>query len=306
MKPYPIFIKLFLVLLPFLSAAQNEKTEVDIYPHWEKGEQHKVFLKNTTTDIVNQKSNQYISTFNASFKVLEKNDDEYLIEWTFTNAKLAINDKTLENVILANLVNQKIEMRFSNYGKFIKLVNEDELRTEVDKTIDKATAATHDQNYKLLLNVAKRAVITNKGLESIILKPIKFYHYCYGNSFKLNEEAVNNVLIPNALGGAPFDALEKVKLTNIDQQKSTCRIESSKVADGVALTKAIKEFFIKANKSESKTIEKQFGTNEFESSEATVYEINFETGTVKKASFKRKVNLGIYNRTSLNEIQSVD
>ncbi|SDG29096.1 hypothetical protein SAMN05421827_10511 [Pedobacter terrae] len=82
MRPYPIVLKILLVLLPFLSVAQNEKTEVDIYPHWEKGEVHKISLKSTTTDIVNKKSLQYTSTFNANFKVLEKNDDEYLTEWT--------------------------------------------------------------------------------------------------------------------------------------------------------------------------------------------------------------------------------
>lgn len=306
MKSYPVLLKLLLLLLPLLSVAQDEKNEVDIIPHWEKGEQHKVLIKNTTTDIAHQKTNQYISTFNANFTVVEKNDDDYIIEWVVTSAKLAPADKILENVVFASLVNQKIVIQFSDYGKFIKLLNEDELRKEANKTLDKIIATTPDQNYKLLLNGAKKVIMTKQGLESIMLKPIKFYHYCYGHHFKLNEEMAGNVLIPNALGGTPFDAVEKVKLTAIDQQKSICRIESSKIADGATITKIVKDFFIKNNKGEAKEIEKQFGNNDLESSEAVIHEINFNTGTVQKASFKRKVNLGVYNRTALSEIQSID
>ncbi|SDC68427.1 hypothetical protein [Pedobacter soli] len=306
MKSYSIFLKFLLIFLPFLSVAQSEKAAVDIYPHWEKDEIHKISLKSTTTDIANKVTLQYSSTFNANFKVLEKNDDEYLIEWTFTDAKLASNDKIVENILLANLVNKKIRIKFSSYGRFISLVNEDELRTVADKTIDRLMATTSNQSYKMLLTSAKRLISTPQGIESAIIKPIKFYHYCFDHSFKLNEEFVNNVLVPNAIGGAPFNAIEKVKCKNIDQQKSTCIIESSKIADGVALTKAIKDFFIKNNKNQAQTIEKQFSNNNYEVSESTQHEINFETGTVLKASFKRKVNMGVYNRTSLNEIQSAD
>lgn len=306
MKSYNIFLKLIFLFLPFLSVAQNEKTEIDIYPHWEKGEQHKVLIRNTTTDIVHQKSNQYTSTFNANFIILEKNDDNYVIEWVVKSSKLATNDKILENVVLAKLENQKLKMQFSNSGRFIKLLNEDEVRAEATKTLNKVIKVTADQNYKMLLNGAQRVIMTKQGLESIILKPIKFYHYYYGVHLKLNEEMADNVMIPNALGGAPFDAVEKVKLTAIDEQKSTCRIEGSKIADGAAVTKLVKDFLTKNNKGEAKEIEKQFGNNKFESSETIIHEINFNTGTVQKASFKRKVNLGVYNRTALSEIFSAD
>ncbi len=306
MKSYSIFLKLLLLFLPILSVAQSEKTDIDIFPHWEKDEIHKISLKSTTTDIANKITLQYSSTFSANFKVLEKNKDEYLIEWTFTNAKLASTDKVVENILLANLINKKIRIKFSSYGKFISLVNEDELRTAADKTIDKLMATTSNQSYKILLTSAKRIISTPQGIESAILKPIKFYHYCFGHSYKLNEEIVNNVLVPNAIGGAPFNAIEKVKCRSIDQQKSTCTIESSKIADGPALTKAVKDFFIKNNKNQAQTIEKQFSNNNYEVSESTEHEINFKTGTIIKASFKRTVNLGVYNRTSLNEIQSAD
>lgn len=70
MKSYPILLKLLLLLLPFLSVAQSEKTELDIYPHWEKDEVHKISLKSTTTDIANKISIQYISNFEGYFGFL--------------------------------------------------------------------------------------------------------------------------------------------------------------------------------------------------------------------------------------------
>lgn len=111
------------------SFGQNETKSpsvIDIYPHWERGEVHSVSIKSTTTDIVKEKPVIYLSTYNANFKVLEKSEAEYLVEWTYTDSKTAYQEPIVENNILAKLLNVKITIRLSNFGQFIELVNVEE------------------------------------------------------------------------------------------------------------------------------------------------------------------------------------
>ncbi|WP_445711726.1 hypothetical protein [Flavobacterium sp.] len=295
--------------ITFLSFGQNKAlktSEIEIIPHWKINEVHSVIIKNTTTDIVKEKPLTYLTTFNASFKVLEKTDTEYLVEWIFTNSKLAENDPNFETNILAKLLNIKFQIKLSNFGKFIELVNVDEIRIASNKAIDELNAKEMNPNMKVQYNGVKQMIVSKQGLEIALLKYVKLYNFSFGYEYKTNYEQVNNVKFPNPLGGEPFEAVEKVKLINVDLNSSICKIETSKNVDGEILSKSVMEFLKRNNKNHIKEIEQEFGNYVFEITENSMQELNFEKGILLKSSFTRKMNLGIQNRTLLIEIEAVE
>lgn len=295
--------------ITFLSFGQNKAlktSEIEIIPHWKINEVHSVIIKNTTTDIVKEKPLTYLTTFNATFKVLEKTDTEYLVEWNYTNSVLADKDPNFENNILAKLLNIKFEIKLSNYGKFIELINVDEIRIASNKAIDELNTKETNPNMKVQYNGVKQMIISKQGLEIALLKHIKLYSFSFGYEYKTNYEQVNNVKFPNPLGGEPFDAVEKVKLISVDNKNSICKIETSKIVEGEILTQSVMDFLKKNNKDKIKEIEQEFGNKIFEIAENSMQELNFEKGILLKSSFTRKMNLGILNRTVLMEIEAVE
>ncbi len=300
----------FIILsISFMSFGQNETlktTAIDVFPHWIKGETHSVIIKSTTTDIIKQKPVTYLTTYNANFKILEKSETEYLVAWTYTNSKLADKEPVIENNILAKLLNIKIEIKLSNFGKFIELVNADELRLASNKVIDELIAKETNPNMKVQYNSVKQLILSKQGLEVALLKQIKFYNFSFGYKYKTDFEKINNVKFPNPLGGDPFNAVEKVKLVNVDFKNSICIIETKKDVDSEILTKSVMEFLKRNNKDHIKEIEKEFGNNTFEINENSMQELNFEKGVLLKSSFKRTMNLGMQNRTVILEIEAVE
>jgi hypothetical protein len=309
MKLNRIILNFTLLSISLLTFGQNETSnisEIEIIPHWKKNETHSITIKSTTTDIENGKPYSYLTTFNANFKVLENSDSEYIVEWIFTNSKLAENDPNFENNILAKLLNIKFKIKLSNFGQFIELVNADEVRATANKAIDELNAKEMNPNMKVQYNGVKQMIVSKQGLEIVLLKYVKLYNFSFGYEYKINFEQINNVKFPNPLGGEPFEAVEKVKLINVDLNSSICKIETSKNVDGEILSKSVMEFLKRNNKNHIKEIEQEFGKYDFVITENSMQELNFEKGILLKSSFERIMNLGIQNRTVLIEIEAVE
>lgn len=309
MKLSRIVINITLLSISLLSFSQNESantSQIEIFPHWKKDDTHSVAIKCTTTDIVKTKPSEYTTTFNANFKVLEKSDTEYLVEWIYTKSIIGKDDPNYDNNILAKLLNIKFEIKLSNFGEFIELANVDDIRTAANKVIDELNAKETDPTMKVQYNGVKQMIVSKQGLEIALLKYIKLYNFSYGYEYKTNFEQVNNVKFPNPLGGEPFDAVEKVKLISVDTKNSICKIETSKIVEGENLKESVINFIKKNNKNKGDEIEKEFGNKILEISENSLHEINYETGVLNKCLFKRKMNLGVQNRTVVMEIEAIE
>lgn len=309
MKLSKIVLNIALLSISFLSFGQNESTnisQIEIVPNWKKNETHSVVIKCTTTDIVKTKPFEYTTTFNANYKVLEKSDTEYLVEWLYTKSIIAKDDPNYENNILSKLLNIKFEIKLSNFGGFIELVNIDEIRTATNKVIDELNAKETNPTMKVQYNGVKQMIASKQGLEIALLKYIKLYNFSYGYEYKTNFEQINDVKYPNPLGGEPFDAVEKVKLISVDNQNSICKIETSKIVEGENLKKSVINFMKKNNKDKSEQIEKEFKSKILEITENSLHELNYENGVLKKCRFTRKMNLGIQNRTVVMEIEAIE
>lgn len=291
--------------LTITSYGQTE-ISVDITPHWKKDEAYSVKMKSTTNDNNNGKPQTYLSNFDARFIVKEATDNGYKVEWTYTNAKLADNEPVLENQIVAKLINTKLLIKLSDVGRFVELLNVDEVKSVANKVVDElitnsASNPTMNTQYK----AAKQLISSKQGLEIAILKQIKFYNFSFGFNYKLNFVQTNKIKFPNPLGGQPFDAVEKVQLTKLDNKNSVCIVETNKMIDGIVLKTTVIDYVKKATNNNPQAIE-EMNKASLEMTENTMQQIDFSKGIIQKSFFKRTMNLGFQNRTTLLEIETVD
>jgi len=271
-----------------------------------RNETHSVKIKSTTTDLNNGKIQNFLSGFDAKFVVKEASDNGYKVEWTYSNATLADNDPVLENQIIAKLTNAKLLIKLSDVGRFIALINADEVKTIASNAIDELIAhSTTNPAMNAQYKAAKQLISTKQGLEIAILKQIKFYNFSFGFNYTLNFVQKNNIKFPNPLGGQPFDAVEKVERTKLANKNAVCIIETNKIIDGNALKAATIDYVKKATNSNPQALE---GINKasLEITESTLQQIDFSKGLIQKSSFKRVMNLGFQNRTTIIEIETAD
>ncbi len=279
---------------------------VTVTPRWKNKEAHTVKIRSTTTLNNNGDAQTYSSAFDTKFIVKEATETGYKVEWVYSNSKLAENDPAAENQILARLTGTKMLIKLSEAGRFIELMNVDEVKAKSDKVLDElisnsAANPTMNAQYK----AAKQVITSRQGLEIALLKHIKFYNFSFGFNYKPDFVQTNNIKFPNPLGGQPFDAVEKVQLTKLDSKNSLCTIETSKVIDGKNLKASVLDYVKKATNSNPEAID-QMNKASMEITENTMQQIDFAKGIVQKSYFKRAMNLGFQNSTTLWEIETLD
>lgn len=291
--------------LTIASYGQTENS-VDIIPHWKKDETHSVKIKSTTNDNNNGKPQTYLSNFDAKFIVKEATDSGYKVEWTYTNSILADNEPVLENQIVAKLINIKLLIKLSDVGRFVELLNVDEVKRIANNVVDELiTNSASDPTMNTQYKIAKQLISSKQGLEIAILKQIKFYNFSFGFNYKLNFVQTNKIKFPNPLGGQPFDAVEKVQLTKLDHKNSVCVVETNKIIDGMVLKTTVIDYVKKATNNNPQAIEKMNKAS-LEMTENTMQQIDFSKGIIQKSFFKRTMNFGFQNRTTILEIETVD
>ncbi|HXB44199.1 MAG TPA: hypothetical protein VNV85_09095 [Puia sp.] len=303
LKSLGFFLIAFALAATSLGQTENS---VDVRPHWKSNETHSVKIKSTTTDNNNGKAQNYVSTFEAKFIVKEASDSGYKVEWTYTNSKLADNDPVVENQIVARLTNTKLLIKLSDVGRFVELMNVDEVKTTANKVIDELIAnSSSNPTMNAQYKGAKQLIASKQGLEIALLKQIKFYNFSFGFNYKLNFVQTNNIKLPNPMGGQNFDGVEKVQLTKLDKKNFVCVIETNKIVDGKILKTAVIDYVKRVTNSNPQAID-EMNKASLTMTENTMQQIDYARGIIQESFFKRTMNFGFQNRTIVLEIETAD
>lgn len=305
-KSIPVLLCIF--LLPALAFAQNStENAVSIIPFWKAGETHKIRFKSDASEINQGRERKFLTVSNAKFTIKEATNDYIVVEWMYTDFKLAEGDIVTENHILAGLVSTPFIIELTGEGAFKKLLNVDEIRPKAMAVVDKLVAAKPSRSETFTLQgFAQMMLKTDQNVEILLLKPFKFYHLAHGQYYERDSVYKSKLKYPNPFGGAPFDAAAEVQMTKLDNKDSVCIIQTSKIVEADALLKATLEYIKKLPNARPEDIaEINTVSGKMEMSENTFHQILFSKGLVQKASFKRKMNLGVLNRITVTELESV-
>jgi hypothetical protein len=277
----PVFLLPFLLI--FQVSISNGQTKyftdssVTFIPHWKKAETHSLSIISSTEEFADGRVDKSSSRFNARFIVLEKDTGGYTIKLSLT-------------------------------GRFKELINYEDLKSAFDHIIDPLiSGSAKDQVRNLGFKGVKQMMTSSKSFEIILLKQVKFYMLSFGYKYKTNYIQTNQLLFPNAMGGKPFDATEKLQLTELDTIKAVCSIErTSHINDKTDLRNQILSYLQNVAKIDSATIQHRFADTEFEFSEKSIQQINYLKGIPQKTNFIRVVNFGFENRTSRLDIETIE
>lgn len=283
-------------------------SSVKVLPHWKLNESHHINITASTEEFNEGKKDKSVTRFEARFTVIEKDTGGYTIEWIYTKADLAANEISLENIMLANLLNQKIIFKLSLTGRFKELINYEDLQMAFNRLIDQLILTSKNDPVKNLgFTGAKQTLNNKKSIQIALLKQIKFYHLSFGFKYKTNFTQTNQLQFPNAIGGKPFDATEKLRLTKLDTLSGICIIErSSEMNDPATLKNSVFLYLQKTENLDSAAIDRKFGNERFEFTEKSTQELNYEKGIPEKSSFVRAVNFGFEIRNSDLEMITID
>ncbi len=295
----------FIAISFTLNANAQTKDSVDVIPHWIKNEAHSLKIKSTTTELIYGKTFNYLSAFDAKYIVKEVSVEGYTLEWTYTNSKLAPAEPQIEHQILAKLIGTKILIQLSDIGRFVGILNYEEVKAAADKALDTLILSSKKPTVIAQFKLAKQLISTKQGLEISLLKHLKLHNLSFGFNYKLNFIQTNYIKLSNPLGGQPFDAVEKVQLTKLDRIDSVCTIETSKVVDAKNIKISMLEN-LKKQQNLSKQGIAQISNATVEMIESSSQQLNFSTGLVQKSIYKRTIKLGVENRVSLLEINTID
>ena len=282
-------------------------TSVKVLPHWKKGETHSLVIKSSTEEFADGKSKKSATGFEVRFTVSEKDTSGYTIEWVYTKATLPPDEMGIENIILANLLNQKLIFKISLTGRFKELINFDEVKSAFDPVIERLIAGSEKDRVRNLGFKAARQMLTNQAnIEFVLLKQAKFYNSSFGFKYRTHFVQTNKLTFPNALGGAPFRATEKVRLTKLDTANGDCTIErNTNLDDPAAFKSQVFSYLQTLDKQDSSTIRNRFGDSVFELSEISVQNINYLKGIPLTADFTTVLNYGFENRTNKLDIETI-
>ncbi|HEX6181533.1 MAG TPA: hypothetical protein VFZ47_09835 [Chitinophagaceae bacterium] len=294
----------FLFAANISHSQSSDGNSVDVIAKWKKGETHTIQVHCTTTDI-EQETKNFLTVFDATFKVAEETETNYMVEWTYTKVKLAENDPNMENLILAGLINTKFLLKLSEYGAFVELANLNEVKVAAAKVVDKLINETSNKVLNQQLNGVRPMLESRQGLETLLLKHVKLNILLYGYNYVLPEVKTHNIKYPNAFGGQPFDAVEKVIVSELNAKDSTFVIESKKTVEGNDLKNAIINFLKKNPNVDQKAIDGMV-SGSLEMSDMSRHQISFSKGTIQNAYYKRVINAGIQNRTLVVEVRQIN
>jgi hypothetical protein len=310
MRLRPVFIAIGILFfsIPDVTAQLATDSSVVLFPHWKKGEVHTLVIKTATEETTEGKTKSSMTRFNAKFTILTRDTSGYIMEWVYTAADLPSNELSVENVLLSSLLNQKFLYKLSLTGKFIEMLNYDSMKIVFDLAIEALLKKNGDnQARQISLTAVKQMMTSRKNMEIVLFKQIKFYNLSFGYKYKTHFVQTNQLVMPNALGGKPFNATEKIQLTSLDTVSKICIIErKTEIDDSIALKNQIFEYVQRIDKEDSAMIARKLGSFSSEFTQKSSQTIQYAKGILLHSKFQMIMNFGFENRSSVLEIETVD
>ncbi len=224
---------LFLFTTPLL--AQSDST-LSFIAYWQKGDTRKFKVTKKqqqykNDELTKNSTNAYV----VNFKVLDADKKSYLIEWTFENTLISSNQmpadffKGLEKYRYLT-----IKYRTDENGTFQEILNWKEFAGLMNELFDKIPAGMPQkeaENFKKVMVPLRQMYTSREGIEELVLKEIKYFHWPFGVQFAVNDTLTYEESLPNMMGGDPVKAKGSMYFEQVDFRKSTCRFINELVLD---------------------------------------------------------------------------
>jgi hypothetical protein len=281
------------VLICISGGAQNvySDTSSTIVGYWKKGERKNLqIIHSKQQSKGNEKIKVATSTYDVELLVLDSTAKNYTLQWTYKNIEVKNSDDLTKR--MASLTDGlRVIYKTDDLGSFEEVVNLEEVQAFVNKSLDLISSKSNDSLTNSITSRMRLYFNKREAIESLVLKEIKLYHTLYGNEFSLNSKIVQEIVLPNITGGAPFPATIQAWLSKLQPQNDFCQVimdqQIDKVKGKEVLVDVIKKLLGELG-------DKALGTDipgQIEVSDHNEFDMILSTGWISRVILKRTVKV---------------
>lgn len=305
MLPSIIRTLLFLLLcLPLVGFDDLTHHEVEIVPHWKKGD---------SVDLTISRARQKRSAdgrltlsgkthTRVTLEVLDTDQMGSLIGWTGGDTTFedpAPSESFLRQVV-GLMKGMQIVLRLDKHGAITGVQNWQELRNETVKVMDALVAKTPapqkesaDHTLRSNLRAQWDAMFSTKEqVEQVCTRDARIYFMVLGRKYLLNKSYKYTDLLPNPLGGEAFPTQATIALKAFDQQTGNAALTWNQTADPQHVTRIVgamvKELAARRGK---KAPEGEFAQTISMTDNADIV-VDTSTGWINRLMLTRSITLG--------------
>lgn len=303
-------MKKFVITAIFLfvcstSFSQIDSTKVSFVSYWSIGDSYnfkvsKIKQQWKKDELTKDENQQYI----ANFTVIDSTETSYTVKWSYENNlenSFKIPQKLLDKFEKYKLT--EIEYKTSEVGDFIEILNwqkvSDIMLNMIDDVVE--VLSEDDESKKSALKDAmipfKTIYSSKEGIENIVLKELKYFHFPMGVEFDISEPLLYEDELPNMFGGNPIKADGKIYFDNVDFEEGFCILYQELTLNPNDTMQLLKDFFIQS-KIDGEALEKALKTAEIKINDKNTYEYYFDPGVPHKIETFRESIININNEKS--------
>lgn len=274
-----------------------EDSTVQVISYWDKNEVQNYKIINKKTKYNNDVIISSDSTINyVEVTVLDSTQNSYTIQWLYRDYKVN-NDEISQ--MLSNLPgNTKVIYKTNELGVFQEVVNWEEIRDEMNQSIEgvikemKEGNNMDDENIEKAIKQITATFSTKEAIESIVVTDIQQFHSFHGAIYPIGETLEYETQLPNILGPKPFSANLYVTLEEIYPDNNSYLISSQTVISKDQLLAATIEYLAKTAESVGKQLDSALFENMELESEVIAYSEIHETGWILYSTLTKIVKSG--------------
>ena len=232
----------FLLAASSLFAQNTGNAAVQIVTYWEPGDSHSYALEMGTQMSLLAGDSRSFTSYRVLIEVLERSEEGYLIQWTYSEAVPPPGANAFERQVVATSEGLSVRYFISDLGEFIGVENFKEIATRVGG----AMAAIRDRfagepDIDTSVAAIMRAFDSKESFERLAIDEIKLYHMLHGYTYLMDDPLIADGEVENPFGGAPILARTTIELSEVDGKNSTAYLIYRRSFDRASLHRAVFE-----------------------------------------------------------------
>jgi hypothetical protein len=306
-------VLLVVLCLPLSGFDDLARHNMEILPHWKKGDSFDLTITRTREKSVDGRSTRSGKTrTHFTVDVLRADDKGYFVGWTAgdTTFESSLPSENFLRQVVGIMKGKQIVLQIDERGTITGVQNWKELRSETFKAMDALLAKTLNSHkgsadQTLLSNLRaqwKTMFATKEQVEQLCTRDARIYFMALGRKHVLNEPHEYNDLLPNPIGGDPFPTRARIILKAFDQQSGQALLSWNQTTDPEEAARILKSMIKDLAARRGKQSQEGEFAKTIAMEDNAEIAVDVHTGWITSLTRIQSVNLGTRSQTDITSI----
>lgn len=239
--------KLLILVMVLVGLNSNSQilndTTVQFIGYWKLNEQQVYNVVQQKFKIKGQDTTlREIISYDSEIAIIDSFSTGYKIKWAYKNFNYKTDNKFTEKLMkLAE--NMSIIYSTDEFGVFKEILNFDEIKPTIEKSLDSLAAEFKDiPNINPIIQQVRQTFTTKEAIQAAAINEILYFHSPFGSKYDTRFSYTNKTQLPNIYGGKPFDADVESNIVEVDTSNYSCFVKIYTTVDSLQAIDAIYEY----------------------------------------------------------------